>query len=110
MPRPAGTARKEPPVSVAMTKEQKQEFAAEARRRGLGVSTTIRTLAVERARELRAERQRQRARRWQSERMRALADRIEAGELGEVGQEEIDAVFQEAEGGARHRPSLAANP
>jgi len=93
--RPA--ARKEPPVSVAMTKAQKDEFTAEARRRGLGVSTTIRTLAVERANELREERQRERARRWQTKRMQALADRIESGELGESSQAEIDAVFEEAE-------------
>lgn len=90
-------ARKEPPVSVAMTKEQKDEFTAEARRRGLGVSTTIRTLAVERANQLREQRQRERARRWQTKRLRALADRIESGELGESSQAEIDAVFQEAE-------------
>ena len=90
-------AGKEPPVSVAMTREQKQEFTAEARRRGLGVSTTIRTLAVERANELREQRQRGRAQRWQSERMRALADRIESGEVGEASQAEIDAVFQDAE-------------
>mgnify|MGYP001600954716 CR=1 FL=1 len=108
MGRGARTAGKEPPVSVAVTKQQKQGFAAEARRRGLGVSTTIRTLALERANELREQRQRERARRWQTERMRALADRIEAGEVGEASQEEIDAVFEEAEArGARRRPSAA---
>ena len=90
-------ARKEAPVSVAMTKAQKDEFTAEARRRGLGVSTTIRTLAVERANELREERQRERARRWQTKRMQALADRIESGEVGESSRAEIDAVFEEAE-------------
>lgn len=90
-------ARKEVPVSVAMTKAQKEEFTAEARRRGLGVSTTIRTLAVERANQLREERQRERARRWQTKRMQALADRIESGDLGESSQAEIDAAFDEAE-------------
>lgn len=93
----ARLVRKEPPVSVAMTKEQKREFVAEARRRGLGVSTTIRTLAVERAGELAEQRQRERARRWQTARMRALADRVEAGDLGEASQDDIDAVFEEAE-------------
>lgn len=90
-------ARKEAPVSVAMTKAQKDEFTAEARRRGLGVSTTIRTLAVERANELREERQRERARRWQTKRMQALADRIEAGDLGESSEADVDAVFEDAE-------------
>lgn len=108
MGRGARAAGKEPPVSVAVTREQKQEFAAEARRRGLGVSTTIRTLAIERANELREQRQRERARRWQTERMRALADRIEAGEIGEASQEEIDAAFEDADAqDARRRPSSA---
>ncbi len=108
MGRRARAASKEPPVSVAVTKEQKQEFTAEARRRSLGVSTTIRTLAVGRSNELRAQRQRERARRWQTERMRALADRIEAGEIGEASQEEIDAVFTDAEAQATHRRPSAA--
>ena len=109
MARGARAAGKEAPVSVALTTEQKQEFAAEARRRGLGVSTTIRTLAVERTNELRAQRQRERARRWQTERMRVLADRIEAGELGEASQAEIDAVFQDVDStDVRHGRSAAA--
>ncbi len=84
---------KAPPISVGVTKSERGAFEAEARRRGLGVSTTIRSLAVERANQLRAERQRERALRWQTERMRALADRIEAGEIGEASQAEIDALF-----------------
>ncbi len=108
MVRAARAAGKEAPVSVALTKEQRQEFTAEARRRGLGVSTTIRTLAVERTNELRAQRQRERARRWQTERMRALADRIDAGEVNEASQEEIDAVFTAAEAEDRHRRRSAA--
>ncbi len=41
----------------------------------------------------------ERARRWQTERMRALADRIEAGTVGEASQAEIDAIFTEARTG-----------
>lgn len=89
--------RKVPPISVAVTKEQRDEFVAEARRRGIGVSTTIRSLAIERAAELREQRQRERARRWQTERMRALADRIEGGEFVGASQAEIDAIFDDAE-------------
>ena len=85
---------KVPPISVAMTKEQRTEFEAEARRRGVGVSTAIRSLAVERAGELRDQRQRDRARRWQTERVRVLADRIEAGEFIEASQADIDAAFR----------------
>lgn len=43
---------KVPPISVGVTKEQREAFEPEARRRGIGVSTTIRGLAVERATEL----------------------------------------------------------
>lgn len=88
---------KTPPVSVAMTKDQRDAFAAEARRRGLGISTTIRSLAVERATELLAQRQRERALRWQTERMRALAERIEAEGFVESSDAEIDALFDKAE-------------
>lgn len=80
-----------------MTSRQRREFEAEARRRGLGVSSTIRTLAIERVNELREQWQLERARRWQTERMRGLADRIEAGEIREATQAEIDAIFDEAE-------------
>ena len=85
-----------PPVSVAVTREQREEFEDEAHRRGLGVSSTIRSLAVERIRELREQRQLERARRWQTERMRALADRIDKGEVGEASWAEIDAIFEQA--------------
>ena len=40
------------------------------------------------------ERERDRVRRWQTERLRALADRIEAGEFVEASQVEIDAIFR----------------
>lgn len=90
-------ADKAPPISVAVTRQQRDDFEAEARRRGVGVSTVIRSLAVERAAELRAERQRDRARRWQTDRMRAIADRIEAGGFVAAGAAEIDAIFDQAE-------------
>lgn len=103
--RPART--KTPPVSVAVTQEQREQFEDEAQRRGLGVSSTIRSLAVERIRELREQRQLERARRWQTERMRALADRIEKGEVGEASWAEIDAIFEQA--AARDRRSSRAS-
>lgn len=81
------------PISIAVSKEQRAGFEAEARRRGLGVSSTIRTLALERADELRRTRQVERATRWRETRMRRLIDRIEAGKEGEASQAEIDALF-----------------
>ena len=40
------------------------------------------------------QRQRDRARRWQTERLRSLADRIEAGEFIEASKADIDAAFR----------------
>lgn len=94
---------KAPPISVAVTKDQRADFEAEARRRGVGVSTAIRSLAVERAGELRDQRQRDRARRWQTDRLRTIADRIEAGGFVEASDAEIDAIFDEAEARDRVR-------
>jgi hypothetical protein len=84
------------PVSIAMNKQQRDAFAAEARRLGLGLSTTIRTLAMERIEDLRQQRQRERALRWQGDRMRALADRVEREGFDEATQGEVDAIFADA--------------
>lgn len=84
------------PVSVALSTDQRERLVAEARRRGLGVSPTIRTLALERVAEIDEERQLARARQWQLERMRELIDEIERGEVAEATWEEIDRIFDEA--------------
>lgn len=90
-------AHKAPPVSVALTEPERSTFEAEAKRRGLGLSTTIRALAHERASQVREERQRERARRWQTERLRELIARIERDGFQEASQAQIDAVFTQAE-------------
>lgn len=97
MGRGARAAQKAPPVSVALTKPERAAFESEAKRRGLGLSTTIRTLAFERTRELREQGQRERAMRWQTERLRELIGRIRADRFQEASQAEIDAIFAEAE-------------
>ena len=56
------------PLSVALTAQQRQALAREGERRGMALSTTVRTLALERLREVATEDDLQRARRWQSER------------------------------------------
>lgn len=99
--------RRTPPVSVALPQQDRAMFEEEARRRGLGLSTTIRTLASERTHELRAERQRERAMRWQTQRLHGLIERIESEGIREVSQSDIDAVFAEAEAKDR-RPSGAS--
>ena len=91
------------PVSVAVSPEQRKRLAIEARRRGLGVSPTIRTLALERLAEVQEERQLGRAREWQLERAREVLDAIERGEVGESTWEEIDEIFEQALTEARER-------
>ena len=97
MARASRKAESAPPVSVALAKPERAVFQSEAERRGLGLSTTIRTLAFERINDLREQRQRERAMRWQTGRLRALIERIQTDGFLEAGQAEIDAVFAEAE-------------
>ena len=94
------------PVSIALTAPERSTFEAEAKRRGLGLSTAIRTLAVERISEVHEQRQRERARRWQAERLRQLIERIERDGFQEATQAQIDALFTEA--GTRRRRARAA--
>lgn len=99
---------KTPPVSVALTKPDRSTFQAEAKRRRLGLSTTIRTLALERAGEIELERQRERARRWQGDRLRGLIERIEREGFQEATQAQIDAIFDRAQSEAQPRRARAA--
>ena len=92
-----GRTSKDVPISVAMDKEQREVFADEARRRGLGVSTTIRALALERAIQIRDERQLARARHWQTQRMRTMVDRMDGGDNPVIDQVDIDRIFDDAE-------------
>lgn len=97
MARAARKSERAPPVSVALAKPERAAFQSEAERRGLGLSTTIRTLAFERINDLREQRQRERAMRWQTDRLRALIERVQTDGFQEAGQAEIDAIFAEAE-------------
>jgi hypothetical protein len=98
--------RKAPPVSIALAEPERSTFEAEAKRRQLGLSTTIRALASERVGELAEERQRARARRWQTERLGGLRERIERDGFDEATQAEIDAIFTAT--GAQPRRKAAA--
>ena len=102
-------ARKAPPVSIALAKPERSTFEAEAKRRRLGLSTTIRALASERANELSQERQRERARRWQTERLRELIARIERDGFEDATQAEIDAIFTQAGAQPRREQAAAGN-
>ena len=88
------------PVSVQLDDEDKREIAAEAKRRGLKLSPTVRTLAKERLAEIREERQLSRARQWQTDRMMQIADRVEAGDTSRATQTDIDRTLEEARASA----------
>lgn len=91
------------PVSVQLDDEDKREIAAEAKRRGLKLSPTIRTLAKERLAEISDERQLSRALAWQTERMLRLADRVESGDRSRASQADIDRIFSDARASAARR-------
>lgn len=95
MARQTDSERKVAPISVAVTKGQREQFEAEARRRGMGVSTTIRALALERAGDLARKRQLERALAWQTKEAIKASDLIEAGQNPEVSWAEVDALFKD---------------
>ncbi len=84
------------PVSVAIDATDRATFLAEGKRRGLGLSPTIRTLAKERLATLDDARQRERALAWQTARAVRVWERFVAGSEREVPQAEIDAIFDRA--------------
>jgi len=79
-----------------MSAEHRRRIAAEAQRRGLGFSPTVRTLALERLADIDEERQLARARKWQLEQARRVVDEIARGGRRSVSRAEIDALFDEA--------------
>lgn len=104
-----GDRRKAPPVSIALAETDRSAFEAEARRRRSGLSTTIRSLAVERIEELRQERQRERARRWQLAQLDDLIAEIERDGFRDVSREQVNAVFAESAARSRQRVPAVVN-
>jgi hypothetical protein len=92
------------PVNVAVTAGQRRALRIEAQRRGLAISSTIRTLALERLAEVAEERELQRAEKWQLEQVLAVVDEIASGaKRRSVPRSEIDAIFDAAIAEARSR-------
>lgn len=89
------SAVKATPISVGVSTQQRRRFAAEAGRRGLGVSSTIRALAIERLADLERDEQLARARRWQAGQMRKVMARIARRGFEEASPAEIDALFED---------------
>lgn len=100
--------RRDAPVSIALAEAERSTFQAEARRRKAGLSTTIRSLAGERLEELRRERQRERARRWQIAQLDELIAEMERDGFREVSRDKIDAAFAESAARSRRRTHAIA--
>lgn len=91
------------PLSVTLTRPQREAFAREGVRRGIALSTAVRTLALERLRELTSEEELERARRWQGEEARKIFDAAQDGTMALVAEEEIDAIFADLDERPRER-------
>jgi hypothetical protein len=77
--------------------------AAEAKRRGLKLSTAIRVLVSERIREIEEAEELTRAEQWQRAQAWATWEKIQSGDRREVSDAEIEAVFGRALTGSRRR-------
>ena len=97
------------PVSVALAMDLRRAIAAEAKRRGLKLSTALRVLAAERLEELREAEELSRAHQWQRAEAWATWQQVAAGGVAAARREatvtDLDAVFD-----AAARPGKVAKP
>lgn len=92
--------RRKGPVSVVLPDDLRSEVEREAERRGLGVSTAVRALVVERLRELAEEAELTRCERWQ--RAQAWAG-WEDGDNAEASWDDVEAAFDASSPRTRRR-------
>lgn len=90
----AATARG--PVSVVFPSPLRVTVAAEAKRRGLKLSTVIRALVSERIREIEEAEELTHADQWQRMQAWATWEKIQSGDRHEVSDAQIEAVFGRA--------------
>jgi hypothetical protein len=76
--------------------EVRRTVAAEARRRGLKLSTTVRVLVTERLQEIEEANELTRTEHWQRAQAWTTLESIRAGDRREASQAEIDDVFEHA--------------
>jgi hypothetical protein len=77
--------------------------AAEAKRRGLKLSTAIRVLVSERIREIEEAEELTQAEQWQRAQAWSTWEKIESGDRREASEAEIEAVFSRALARSRRR-------
>lgn len=80
-------------IRVVIPQELETRVEAEAKRRGLALSTAVRTLLLERVDELDDFERLTRAEEWQRAEAWATWQRMNAGDAREVSKSEIDAEF-----------------
>jgi len=81
-------------VSVILSADIRRQLEREAKKRGLGLSPALRTLVVERLRELEDSAQMSRSDLWQRAQAWASWERAERGENPEISWTEVDAAFE----------------
>lgn len=84
------------PVSVVLPTDLKVKVEAEAQRRGLRLSPTVRALLQERVEEIEDAAHLHTAEAFQREQALATWEEMKAGDLAEVTGEQIDAEFDRA--------------
>jgi hypothetical protein len=84
------------PVSVVLPIDLKVKVEAEAQRRGLRLSPTVRALLQERVEEIEDGDRLRAAETFQREQALATWEEMKAGDLAEVTGEQIDAEFDQA--------------
>lgn len=81
------------PVSVVLPPDVRRQVEREAKKRGLGVSPAVRTLVVERLREISDSAQLTRTELWQRAHAWASWERAERGDNPEVAWADVDRAF-----------------
>ena len=91
------------PVSVVLPSALRGTVAAEAKRRGLKLSTAVRVLVSERIREIKEAEELTQVEQWQRAQAWTTWEKIRSGDRREVSETEIGAVFDRALAPSRRR-------
>lgn len=95
------------PLSVVLPDALRERLVAEARKRGLPLSTAVRVLVAERVKELDEDEELTLADRWQREQAWSTWETLRAGAIEEASRREIDGDFEAALRTVRRRSRRA---
>jgi hypothetical protein len=91
------------PLSVVLPAELRKRLVAEAKRRGLPLSTAVRTLVAERVRQLDEAAELTAAELWQRERAWGTWEQVRAGDAAEVTTDDLTRDIEAAKTRNRRR-------